>query len=674
MAVACSTLICADARANTPVIIDEIQVTATRKATSIGSISIGVTVVHKEQLALQNLVTDALAGQAGAFVQETTPGQGAIIIRGMKGSEILHLVDSVRLNNAIFRNAPTQYAALVDPRIIERIEVVRGSVASLYGSDAMGGAGNFITHKPQYSDSDGSLTSDLHLSANSADLAKSVSVGVEASDETLAGLARISYFDSGNRQTGESSRIPFTAFSYEAARLALRGAPDPRNNWLLDFQYLKQPKTYRVDELVPGYGQTEPGSSEFTFEPNERAFAHASYELLQGIWSTDWIVDLGWQRIVDDRTTRAYQSDTRNLERNSSDLLSFNLEAIKETANRTWVYGAALLHDKVRSFREQVDISTGLGSEITPRFPDESTIDQSAVYARLQQPLGERNNFSFGGRYSAVDTHVTGTEADSASTIRFTDLTGDIGWVYTLTENWNLVANVGRGFRAPNIFDLGTLGARPGNRFNIPNDNLEAETVINFDVGVSHMSARWSGDVRLYALRYEDKIESVATGDTTTDGRQVTQSRNLSSVDVNGVEFSGEIALSDDISFGAILNFARGEAQLPDQEITPADRIPPLNGQVELDWHLGEQWLFNTYLRFAAAQDRLSPRDASDPRINPNGTPGWMTANLNFTFRPDERLAIVLAIENIFNQQYRIHGSGIDARGLNLGASVNVRW
>ena len=38
----------------------------------------------------------------GVFLQQTTPGQGAAIVRGLKGSSILHLVDGMRLNNAIF--------------------------------------------------------------------------------------------------------------------------------------------------------------------------------------------------------------------------------------------------------------------------------------------------------------------------------------------------------------------------------------------------------------------------------------------------------------------------------------------------------------------------------------------------------------------------------------------
>ena len=116
--------------------IDEIQITATRRAASIEDVSAALSIISAEEITENKLVTDALAMQPGVYLQQTTPGQGAAIIRGLKGSEILHLVDGFRLNNAIFRNAPTQYLALVSPGAVERIEVVRGAPTSLYGSDA----------------------------------------------------------------------------------------------------------------------------------------------------------------------------------------------------------------------------------------------------------------------------------------------------------------------------------------------------------------------------------------------------------------------------------------------------------------------------------------------------------------------------------------------------------
>ena len=282
-------LCCTAAAANSSASIDEIQVTATRRSTNLADISTAVTVVGAEQLVLNNLATDAFAGQAGVFLQETTPGQGAVIIRGMKGSEVLHLVDTMRLNNAIFRNAPTQYVALVDPKIVERVEIARGSISSLYGSDVMGGAVNFITHKPEFFNTGVGFRGDANLMASSAELAKAVSIGLETGNASLAGLVRFSSFAAGKRRTGGTKqRTPFTAYSYNAARLALRGTATDRNNWFIDLQYLHQPHTDRVDELVPGYGQTEPESAEFSFQPNERAFAHMQYELLRGLWSADW--------------------------------------------------------------------------------------------------------------------------------------------------------------------------------------------------------------------------------------------------------------------------------------------------------------------------------------------------------------------------------------------------
>ena len=66
--------------------------------------------------------------------------------------------------------------------------------------------------------------------------------------------------------------------------------------------------------------------------------------------------------------------------------------------------------------------------------------------------------------------------------------------------------------------------------------------------------------------------------------------------------------------------------------------------------------------QFAAAQKRLAAGDKADHRINPLGTPGWGVINLK-TGIGFGNIGINAGIENILDQSYRLHGSGIDGYG-----------
>ena len=105
--------------------MEEVQITATRSERLADSVPTAVTTLKSTSIQESQAQTlpEALRGQAGAFVQQTTPGQSTVIVRGLKGSQVLYLVDGMRLNTALFRDAPTQYFALVDPFIVERLEV-----------------------------------------------------------------------------------------------------------------------------------------------------------------------------------------------------------------------------------------------------------------------------------------------------------------------------------------------------------------------------------------------------------------------------------------------------------------------------------------------------------------------------------------------------------------------
>jgi len=654
--------------------IEEIQVTATRRPVTADKLSAALTLIPASKAAAGPLVTDLLVAEPGVFRQQTTPGQGAAIVRGLKGSEVLHLVDGMRLNNAIFRNAPTQYLALVSPGSVERIELLRGSPTSLYGSDAVGGVVNVITRRPQFDEEARSYRGDVGVSLDSAEQLRSIQGTVEAGDDRAGLLLSADYLQTGHRRIGGGERVVPSEFEAYGARAALLLTPDADTEWFIDLQTGRQPRTPRVDELVPGFGQAEPSSAEYYFEPNERHFAHVQHVRRDGWLSIDWTVDVGWQRIVDGLRTRDPGSDTRTLEHNASDLVGGALLASSDGEGLSWVAGIEVYHDDVSSSRVREDIVDGSRSHATSRYPDGSTMDQSAVFLNLNGESGTLGALSGGIRVSSIRLDLPATGITPSTEIELDDWSADLGWTFHFNEATRLVANLGYGFRAPNIFDVGALGPRPGNRFNVPNPDLDSERAVMLDAGVKHRGERLDAELIVWRLTYRDRIASVLTGDTTPDGRDIVQSQNFASADSWGVELAAAWDLTERIRLDVVLNHSRGEQEEADGGDAPADRMPPTNGRAGLVYERDPRLSLEPYVLFASRQDRLSPRDVNDIRIDPNGTPGWATLNVRADWRPDERWLLSLAVENVFDKRYRFHGSGIDAPGVNLVLELRRRW
>ncbi len=653
--------------------IDEVLVTATRRAVSASEISAAVSLIDSERLRSQKLMTDALADNAGVFLQQTTPGQGAAIIRGQKGSSILHLVDGMRLNNAIFRSAPTQYLALVPITAIDRIEVLRGTPASLYGSDAVGGVVQLVTRIPHFDQSETRVHGDVYAGFDTAELGKALRGTLDFGNSDVVTSVSGEYLKTGDRRTGGGQRVGPSAYESSAGRLLMSVTPDERHAWLFDMHVLKQPSTPRVDELVPGFGQTEPSSSEYYFAPNRRIYAHMRYELATAPLNLDWRIDASWQRIDDDRITRNFQSATRRIERNRSDLSGFMVSASRNAPSGSWIAGAEYYHDRVSSHREEQDIATGLTQVVAARFPDGSSIGQGALFLNAERQLSSKHSFSGGIRVSSVDVNLSQTPVSSTAKINTSDNSGDLGWRFNASESWQIVANIGVGYRAPNVFDLGTLGNRPGNRFNIPNTSLESEQVTQADLGVRYRSNELQWELMLYGLRYDDRITSVLTGGVTPDGRDIVQSVNVADSGVRGAEFGLDAALGEFLRVSAVLNYAWGE-QTVALQTEPGDRIPPLSGRLGLAYANGGPISVEAWARFANSQDRLSARDVSDVRIDPNGTPAWGIVGASATWQPNPAWTTRLGVDNVLDKRYRSHGSGIDAPGRNLSASVRRVW
>ena len=652
---------------------DEVVVTATRRETSAEEIPEAVSVVSAERVANAQLVTDALADAVGGYVQQTTPGQGAAIIRGLKGSAVLHLVDGMRLNNAIFRNAPTQYFALLPGTATERIEVVRGTPASLYGSDAVGGVVQLVTRRPEFDSDVTGIAGNLFAGYETADDARRLAGTVDWGNERWYATVSGEYLETADRTVGGGERIRPSAYSARAARAAFGAMPDVDTTWSFDLHYYEQPSTPRVDELVPGFGQTEPSSSEFVFQPNRRLYANARRERMAGLAGLDWTWSFAWQRIDDDRVTRDLDAPDRLRERNASDLFGLLGTAGESNRSGSWLAGVELYYDTVSSSRIGEDVATGATVPLAPRFPDGSEVLTGSVFGTVSRAVGERVTATGGLRFSEVEVRLAETPASAGTTVRTGDFAGDLGLIVAFADGWQWIANAGLGFRAPNVFDLGTLGNRPGNRFNVPNTSLDSEHVVQLDTGVRYSGESWQLELVGYGLRYDDRITSVSTGDVTPGGRDVVQSVNAAQSDIVGAEFGSIVALSDTLRLRAVVTWTRGEQQIVGQPEEPADRIPPLSGSLELSWDGGGAWWADGWLRYADRQDRLSARDIRDTRINPAGTAGWGSAGGRVSWAPNT-WTLSLAVDNLFDKRYRVHGSGIDAPGRNIALGVRRRF
>ena len=330
--------------------------------------------------------------------------------------------------------------------------------------------------------------------------------------------------------------------------------------------------------------------------------------------------------------------------------------------------------DEVLSARHEEDIATGLFTLVQSRFPSGSRIDQAALFGNMDWTVSDHHHINGGLRVTTVEIDVPATPANAAATIDIDRLSGDLGWNFSFTDTWQFVANAGIGFRAPNISDLGTLGDRPGNRFNIPNTDLKEERVQQLDIGVRKHAENMRFELMIYELRFDDRITSVVTGDITASGRDIVQSVNAGETSIHGAEAGIDIEFSETVRAHAVLNYTWGREIIETAAAQPADRIPPLSGKFSLQVDLNPRWTLQSWITVAGDQDRLSDRDIRDVRIDPDGTAGWAILGTRATWTPNESWTVDLVADNLLDEGYRVHGSGIDAPGRNFAITIRTRW
>jgi outer membrane receptor protein involved in Fe transport len=690
--------------AELPVELEPIQVTSSRREETVFDVPQPVTVLNGNQLGEQSpqVMAELLRYQAGAFFQQTGPGQGMIIVRGLKGAEVLHLVDGMRLNNAFFRTAPSQYIALIDPYNLAQIELLRGPYAALYGSDALGGVVQILTPESHFGSDEWAFDGRVRAQYGTADLSRVARAEMATGRQGLSFSLGYTFMQYGERLLAEPGQSPDGAGGFRLEDRVNdtdylgRGvdfktiwSPAAAHEWTASVQHFELPALPRYNETVPGYGD-EADAAQSVYD-NDRRFYHLRYRYSAAMGFVDGVeLHLGRQVINDDRFDRTTNSSCDTFEFNRSTLTG--LTAALQTAlagGHALQYGAEFYRDEVdsRSIRETPPDSGNTVSNgpdtFASRFPDGARADSFGAYILDQWTATDDWRFDVGTRWSR--SHIVLPRADRAfgATLDDDDFTGNLGLRYAISPGWAWTANIGRGFRSPNINDLSQVGRRSNGRIVVANYDLRPESVTSVDTGIKFADDRWSGELTLFYSRYDDRITLIAdavpegTGDCADDGDDAAepcaQNQNIAKATYYGAESSLRVNLTEQWSARATLNSTYGQQQNQGTR-TPGNRVPPVNGQIAVEYRPTPVWAIEPYFYYADQQDRLDPSDLNDHRINPNGTGGYGVLNLRGRWAPDAPYRMQLDFKNLLDKDYREHGSGIDGAGFGVVATVEARF
>lgn len=632
------------------------------------------------------MIAELLREVPGVFLQKTTYGHGTAIIRGFIGRENLMLVDGVRLNNSTFRSGPLQYFNTIGLNDLGRLEVVRGPGSVLYGSDAMGGVINAFTPPIRWAQP---FIWGLASQARSQDGGVLEHAEVEGITGSWGLQASGTYKRFGDVRAGGTLGVERpTGFSEMNGQIKVEHRLDLDQSLTFLYQWVRQLEVPRYDKYL---GAREFGTTthqQFTYDPQIRHLGYVRWDSQEpGWWWDEMVATLSWQRQRENTQELKIGSAKRSEFEDSVDTIGASLQwgSSPDPAHRI-VGGVEYFRDGVASRSWEYNLATNVRIEKS----DASTLPDGSSYATVAGYLQDR--WRVGGGWQILPG-IRYSRFSYATTLRnppltggfedaFQDLTGSLEGVLALAPTMSVIAQLSQGFRAPNLDDLVAL--RTTNQgVDVPSSGLRPEKALNYEFGIrgEQEDAHWYAFLFYTALTDKiDRIRGTWQGLSFIDANQngvqdagelpVFQKFNVGRSEIYGVELSGRTAwgLPSGWSVFGDLAWTFGQ-NLTDGE--PLTRMPPPFGHLGIRYESHEGWV-QMDSRFAGRQDRLSSRDRTDPRIDPNGTAGWMTLNVRGEIKVPGVGTFSAGVENVLDISYREHGSGVDGPGWNVYLGVRL--
>lgn len=649
-----------------------------------------VHVLSQEEIRLRlqaPILMEALVGTPGVMLQKTGHGMTSPYLRGFTSQRTVLITDGIRLNNSFLREGPNQYWNQVDPFFFNELEVMMGPASSLYGSDAVGGTIYASSTPLTRGVAEGGLQWHGGVAVvRYAGAEDSYSGHVEAEgavDDRWTMRLGLTGQDFGTLTTGGGLDNPHTRYEQWGGNLRLQYWLSDDERILFGYDHFDQDNIDRVHRTTAHQDfegtltKGKAGDLHRLYDHN-RDTAFVRYELRNGAGFLEEIDAQVFYSRFSEFYVRHRSLARADYRPTDVDTLGARLRLQTPSDWGTWNYGVEVYHDRVDS--DGREIRNGIYTE-EPQGLVANDGGYLMIGAFLQNEVELSNRFTLtmGVRYDHVRMDADGV-AFSDDYVGSLDgswdaVTASVRGMYRMLEDdqLNVFAGASQGFRAPNLSDA-TREDDFGGGQESPTADLDAERFLTLEAGIKHRSRRTSLEVTAYHTFIEDRIGRMSDPEPTK--------RNLDNGYIQGIDCQGELWFSEWLGSFAWIAWQYGKEDFyNNRDVTmgtgdyPMSRMHPLTGEIGLRCQTrGRRLWAECAVRMAGGQDRYTLAEENDNRFPPGGTPSYTVVNLRGGAKLTETTDLAVAIENLCDEEYRIHGSGVNEPGRNLVVTVQQRF
>ena len=629
--------------------------------------------------------------EVGVSLQRTSPTLGGISVRGLLGRSVATYMDGVRVTQSSGRGGISTFFNLTDASNLRSVEVLRGPNSAQYGSDSLGGTISLVTRTPQF----GTLTPEWHGEFNTASTSADNSFGgntllsygtqrfgalVNISGRRVNSLRPADGLDAHAAVTRflglpssviNGSRLPDTSFRQYGGNARVQFVP--RNDQQVVFYYQRgqQDGGKRYDQLLGGDGNLVADLRNLMGDLFYTRYLKQNFGLFDNL---SLAFSLNSQR--EERVNQGGQGQstgviTHEYERTTTG--GFNFYVDKRLPGRnTFLLGGDIYRDRVNSPAYQLNPVNSAVTLTRPRVPSGSRYINAGLYAQHGwEAVPEKLRFSGALRYSVASYRsralnsplVGGRRLWENDSLRVSDFSGRFGVVASPFKGFFTTFNYSRGFRAPSITDLGTLGL-VGNGFEVdfaaaaalggtigttadqnavstglPVRQLKSESSNSFEASFRYRNGRLDTDLTFFL---NDLLDTVVTqslilpagavgrslgGQTITSQAAngtvfvpaatspVLVRANFGDTRINGIEYTLDYKLSNDWAFGGNFTLIRAFDKTTGLAPNLEGGIPPASVFLRLRYQpTRKNYWIEAYSTLATRQNRLSTLNLADRR------------------------------------------------------------